>query len=167
FPDLEQALDTLPVEDPVIFLALHGAAGEDGTVQEMLERRGIPFTGSGSATSAAALDKERAKEIVGRRAKTAEGRIARHAGEIDRIVREMLARHERIVLKPLSGGSSRGLFFLDRDGDIDDVVEKVTAVGVPYVIEQFLAGRELTDAVVDAGDGPFALPVLEVGGDAG
>src|SRR5437763_17083331 len=86
FPDLEQALDTLPVDDPVIFLALHGAAGEDGTVQEMLERRGIPFTGSGSATSAAALDKERAKEIVGRRATTAEGRTARHAGEIDRIV---------------------------------------------------------------------------------
>jgi len=61
FPTLEQALDTMPVEDPVVLLALHGGEGEDGTVQAMLERRGIPFTGSGTAASAAAFDKERAK----------------------------------------------------------------------------------------------------------
>src|SRR5262249_61531598 len=62
WPDLDQALDTLPVEDPVFFLALHGGPGEDGTVQRMMERRGIAFTGSGSAASAAAFDKGLAKE---------------------------------------------------------------------------------------------------------
>ncbi len=51
WPDLEMALDTLPVDDPVFVLALHG--GEDGTVQRMMEKRGIPFTGSGSEASAA------------------------------------------------------------------------------------------------------------------
>jgi len=44
FPTLEQALDTLPVEDPFFLLGLHGGVGEDGTVQRMLEDRGIPFT---------------------------------------------------------------------------------------------------------------------------
>jgi D-alanine-D-alanine ligase len=43
WPDLEMALDTLPVDDPVFFLALHGGEGEDGTVQRMMEKRGIPF----------------------------------------------------------------------------------------------------------------------------
>src|SRR5512142_207064 len=52
WPDLDQALDTLPVEDPAFFLALHGGAGENGTVQAMMERRGIAFTGSGSRASA-------------------------------------------------------------------------------------------------------------------
>src|ERR1700688_2592991 len=61
WPDLEQALDTLPVDDPVFLLALHGGEGEDGTVQRMLESRGLPFTGSGSSASALAFDKERAK----------------------------------------------------------------------------------------------------------
>jgi D-alanine-D-alanine ligase len=49
WPDLEMALDTLPVDDPVFLLALHGGEGEDGTVQRMMEARGIPFAGSGSA----------------------------------------------------------------------------------------------------------------------
>ena len=57
FPDIEMALDTLPVDDPVFVLALHGGPGEDGTVQRMMERRGIAFTGSGSEASAAALQK--------------------------------------------------------------------------------------------------------------
>jgi D-alanine-D-alanine ligase len=46
WPDLEQALDTLPVEDPVFLLALHGGEGEDGGVQRLLEARRIPFTDS-------------------------------------------------------------------------------------------------------------------------
>src|SRR5258706_16088671 len=63
WPDLEQAFDTLPVEDPVFLLALHGGEGEDGTVQRLLEARKLPFTGSGSAASAAGVDKVKAKEI--------------------------------------------------------------------------------------------------------
>jgi D-alanine-D-alanine ligase len=46
WPDLEMALDTLPVDDPVFLLALHGGEGEDGTVQALMEARGIPFTGA-------------------------------------------------------------------------------------------------------------------------
>ena len=46
WPDLEMALDTLPVDDPVFLLALHGGEGEDGTVQRMMEARGIPFSAS-------------------------------------------------------------------------------------------------------------------------
>ncbi len=66
WPDLEMALDTLPVDDPGFLLALHGGEGENGTVQRMMEARGIPFTGSGSAASAAAFDNDRCDDVVSR-----------------------------------------------------------------------------------------------------
>lgn len=169
WPDLEQALDTLPVDDPVVFLGLHGGAGEDGTVQRMLEERGVPFTGSGSAASAAAFDKGRAKEIVKGRVKVAESSIVGESDEetIGSAVQSMLKRYPRIVLKPLAAGSSRGLFFLDRGDKIDDVVRSVAQLRIPYIIEQFIRGRELTVGVFDSENGPVALPVLEIEVDAG
>lgn len=162
FPTLEQALDTLPVDDPLFLLALHGGAGEDGTVQRLFEARGIPFTGSGAESSAAAFDKDRAKQLVKGRVRIAESRVVRNANEIRDAIDAMLARHARIVLKPLAAGSSRGLFFLGRDGDRADIAAQVAALGIPYIVEQFIEGRELTCGVIDHGEGPFALPVLEI-----
>jgi D-alanine-D-alanine ligase len=160
WPTLEQALDTLPVDDPVFVLALHGGEGEDGTVQRMMEKRGIAFTGSGSKASAAAFDKERAKQLVEGRVPVAEARVVRDPRQLEEAARDMLARHERVVLKPVAGGSSRGLFFVGR-GDA------LPSVDVPYIVEQFLAGRELTVGVIDQGDGPIALPVIEIETDPG
>jgi D-alanine-D-alanine ligase len=162
FPDLEQALDTLPVENPVFLLALHGGEGEDGTVQRLLEARGIPFTGSGSDASAAAFDKDCAKVLVKGRVRTAESRVARTAAEVRPVIDDMLSRHERVVMKPLAAGSSRGLFFVGRDDDRDTVTANVVALKIPYIVEQFIRGRELTVGVLDQGDGPFPLPVIEI-----
>src|SRR5262245_62338279 len=65
WPSLEAALEHCE-RDAVFFLALHGGEGEDGRIQGLLESRGLAFTGAGSAASAAAFDKARAKEIVSR-----------------------------------------------------------------------------------------------------
>ena len=157
WPNLEQALDTLPVEDPVFLLALHGGAGEDGTVQRMLEQRGIAFTGSGSQASAAAFNKTRAKDILRNRVRMAESRIVR--GE--ETIRQMLDTYDRIVLKPIAGGSSRGLFFAKKGDKLD------LPKDVPYLAEQYISGRELTAGVIDQGDGPFALPPIEIQVDPG
>lgn len=157
WPDLDQTLDTLPVEDPVFFLGLHGGAGEDGRVQKMMEQRGIAFTGSDSAASKAAFEKTRAKDMLRGRVRMAESRIA----EGPQTVRDMLAKYERIVLKPVAGGSSRGLFFVNRGEEFH------FDANVPYLAEQFIAGRELTVGVVDRAGGPFALPVLEIEVDPG
>lgn len=155
WPTLEQALDTLPVDDPVFFLALHGGEGEDGTVQKMMQERRVPFTGSGSAASAAAFDKERAKEIVRDRVRLPESVTIHDESELEAID-AMLERFDRIVLKPLAGGSSRGLYFLQRGQRLD------CHLALPYIVEQHIAGRELTVAVADIGDGPFVLPPLEI-----
>lgn len=156
FPTLEQALDTIPVDDPVFFLALHGWGGEDGTVQRLFEQRGLPFTGSGSAASAAAFDKRRAKELVEGSVRTAEARVVTADAELEEVVADLLSRYERIVLKPLAGGSSRGLYFL---GPHDETPRELR---YPYIIEQFIEGRELTVGVTDHHGGLMALPVIEI-----
>jgi D-alanine-D-alanine ligase len=150
WPDLEMALDTLPVDDPVFVLALHGGEGEDGTLQRMMEQRGIAFTGSGSAASAAAFDKERAKELLRGKVPLAESMVVT-PDKLATAVKEMLERHDKLVLKPVAGGSSRGLFFLTRN-------DPVPEVSVPYLVEQFIAGRELTIGVFE----DVALPVIEI-----
>jgi D-alanine-D-alanine ligase len=160
WPTLEQALDTIPVDDPLFILALHGGAGEDGTVQRMMEQRALPFTGSGSAASAAAFDKGRAKEMVQGRVPTAESRVVRDPRDLAAVARELLERHARVVLKPVAGGSSRGLYFVDRGSAIPEV-------RLPYIAEQYLAGRELTVGVIDDGGGARALPVIEIETDPG
>lgn len=167
FPNIEQALDTLPVEDPVFVLALHGTGSEDGTLQRAFEERGIAFTGSGSKASESAFDKGTAKEIVRGKVRMAESRIVRTPQEIDSTARELLSKHDRIVLKPLAGGSSRGLFFLDRDDDVDGTIAAVASRRIPYILEQFITGRELTCGVVDMGDGPRAMPIVEIEKDPG
>jgi D-alanine-D-alanine ligase len=167
WPDLEQALDTLPVEDPVFLLALHGGEGEDGGVQRLMEARGIPFTGSGSAASAAAFDKGRAKELVESHLRVAESLVVDDVRAIAGSIATMLKRHERIVLKPVAGGSSRGLFFVDLTTDLAPIVAAIHALKVPYILEQFIAGRELTVGVVDSENGPRALPVIEIETDPG
>lgn len=167
FPDIEQALDTMPVEDPVFFLALHGGEGEDGTLQRLLEARRIPFTGSGPDASAKAFDKGRAKELVEGRVKTAESQIIADPRKARATIDDLLTRHEKIALKPVAGGSSRGLFFLDRSGDAGAIAAQVAEVGVPYIAEQYIAGRELTVGVIDRGDGALPLPVIEIEVDPG
>ncbi|MBV9493456.1 MAG: ATP-grasp domain-containing protein [Acidobacteria bacterium] len=158
FPDIEQALDTLPVEDPVFLLALHGTGGEDGHLQRLFEKRRIPFTGSGSEASELAFDKGTAKARVQGKVRTAESRIAK--GNLREVVEDMFTRHERLVLKPLAGGSSRGLYFVARGDELPNV-------DIPYIVEQFVSGRELTVGVMDGDDGPIPLPVIEIEVDPG
>ena len=160
FQDMEMALDALPVENPVFLLALHGTGGEDGTLQTMLEKRGIPFTGSNAEVSALAFDKARAKEALAGKVRMAESQSARNAQELHAVVEDMLSRHGRVVLKPLAGGSSRGLYFVGSGDPIPDI-------RVPYMVEQFIGGRELTCGVIDDDSGPRALAVIEIEVDPG
>jgi D-alanine-D-alanine ligase len=75
--------------------------------------------------------------------------------------RAMLERHERVVLKPLAGGSSRGLVFLDRGEPLPDTP------AIPYIVEQFVRGRELTVGVSDQDGEPLPLPAIEIEVDPG
>ncbi len=162
---LPAALDALAGTGAAVFLALHGGEGEDGTVQALLEARGLPFTGSGAAASAAAFDKARAKALAAARgAAVAAAHELAPMGEagVRAALTRLLAEHPRWVLKPRADGSSHGLVHLTGPAVVPEAAALLARLQRPYLAERFVAGRELTVGVVDEPAGLRALPVSEV-----
>ena len=142
----------------VVFNALHGVPGEDGTVQGMLDLMGIPYTHSGLATSVVAIDKQLTKhELVPQGVPMPGGRIVQSA---DLFQGDPLERP--YVLKPVNEGSSVGVAIVTADGNYGNPIAR-EASGPWQEFESLLAepyirGRELTTAVL----GERALGVTEL-----
>ncbi len=146
----------------VVFNALHGVPGEDGSVQGMLDLMGIPYTHSGLATSVIAIDKQLTKQaLIPHGVPMPGGRIV----PCDELYeRDPLPRP--YVLKPVNEGSSVGVAIITEDSNVGNPIAK-GAQG-PWqefdelLAEPFIKGRELTTAVIDGPDGPRALGVTEL-----
>ncbi len=142
------ALDPLP---DVVFNALHGRFGEDGTVQGVLDYLGVPYTHSGLRASALAMDKPAAKAVFAAAGlPVASGRVIAIG---DLAGNDPLPRP--YVVKPLNEGSSVGVTIL-REGDNrrDSIVES-WRFGPNAIVEEYVPGRELTVGVM--GDRPLAV----------
>ena len=146
----------------VVFNALHGVPGEDGTVQGMLDLMGVPYTHSGLATSVVAIDKQLTKQaLVPHGIPMPGGRIVKSA---DLFERDPMPRP--YVLKPVNEGSSVGVAIVTDDGNYGNPIAR-DAKG-PWqdfgelLAEPFIRGLELTSAVVDFEEGPRALAVTEL-----
>jgi D-alanine-D-alanine ligase len=169
WPGLELALDSGEARDVVFFLGLHGGSGEDGTVQALLEKKGLAFTGSGSHASRLAFDKLAARERVSSRGI----RVAEAATVTpDAATHERLARlfevHEKIVLKPVADGSSHGVRIVANERELDAAIVHIIAhPETLHLAEAFIEGRELTVGVIEEEDGLEALPCSEVVLEAG
>jgi D-alanine-D-alanine ligase len=132
-------------EADVLFLALHGGRGEDGTIQTLLEMIGVPYTGSGRLGSAMAMDKDISKRLFRTAGVTTpEWVMAPAAG--DRIGREL---GWPAVVKPSKQGSTVGLTVVKRPGDYDSAVALARQYDDEVMIERFIAGRELTVGVLE------------------
>ncbi|MGB7372072.1 MAG: D-alanine--D-alanine ligase [Erythrobacter sp.] len=146
----------------IVFNALHGVPGEDGSVQGMLDLMGIAYTHSGLATSVIAIDKQLTKQaLVPRGIPMPGGRIVRSQ---DLFERDPLPRP--YVLKPVNEGSSVGVAIVTNESNCGQPIAR-DADGPWQQFEQLLAepfikGRELTSAVIDGADGPRALGVTEL-----
>lgn len=155
----------------VVFIALHGACGEDGTVQGLLTLLDLPFTGSGVLASALAMDKIKAKEMfvlagipVGKHRVVPRRDFAR-AGErgalLDRIASEIGLP---CVVKPVIGGSSVATHVVGAKGELLAAIDDALTVDARALVEEHLVGTEVTCGVL--GGGPFedavALPVTEI-----
>ena len=151
----------------VVFNALHGVPGEDGTVQGMLDLMGLPYTHSGLATSVVAIDKELTKQaLVPHGVPMPGGRI---------VLSEELYDNDPIqrpyVLKPVNEGSSVGVAIVTDESDCGNPIGR-DAKG-PWqdfdrlLAEPYIRGRELTTAVIDTKDGVKALGVTELIIDSG
>ena len=165
YPSIAEAADDPRCVELTFVLALHGGAGEDGTVQKLFEERGIAFTGPGADASAQAFDKEWAKRIVaaaGVRIADAVHLPRESEAAVGSALLGFLARHERIVAKPVAGGSSLGLQLIASVGDAQRAAAEIAASGEEYLAEAFISGPELTVGVVDGERGRRALPPTEV-----
>jgi D-alanine-D-alanine ligase len=169
WPALEVALDSGGARNLVFFLALHGGSGEDGTVQALLEERGLAFTGSGAEASRTAFDKLAARERVAARGiRVAEATTV----TADAATHERLARlfeiHEKIVVKPVADGSSHGVRVVANERELDAAIVHIVAhSGVRHLAEAFVEGRELTVGVIEEEGGRRPLPCSEVVLEAG
>jgi D-alanine-D-alanine ligase len=152
---LGQALDRAKAEDRLLVLGLHGSRAEDGELQVMCEMRGIPFTGSGSASSYLAFDKVAAKRFAALAGVTAPEGIAVED------IEAAFAKHGKLIAKPARDGSSYGLLFVNAKQDI--VAVRNAAKLEEYLVEPFVAGVEATCGVLEQSDGTvFSLPPIEI-----
>jgi len=146
----------------VVFNALHGVPGEDGTVQGMMDLMGLTYTHSGLATSVIAIDKELTKHaLVPHGVPMPGGRAVRseelHEGD-------PLARP--YVLKPVNEGSSVGVAIVTDASNYGNPIRRDAAGPwqefAQLLAEPYIRGRELTTAVLAGPDGPRALMVTEL-----
>lgn len=149
------ALDKAAAEDRVLVLGLHGGRAENGELQAMCELRGIPFTGSGSASSHLAFDKVAAKRFAAIAGVRAPGHVA--LADIE----AALAEYGKLIAKPARDGSSYGLIFVNARQDL--VAVRNAATAEEYLIEPFISGAEATCGVLEQPDGSLmALPPIEI-----
>ena len=157
--DREVASRLYDLEPDVVFNALHGTPGEDGTVQGMLDLMGIPYTHSGCATSAIAIDKELTKAVL-----VPHG-VRMPAGKV--VDSETLYEGDPLprpyVLKPVNEGSSVGVAIVTEGGNMGNPIGR-QARG-PWqefpslLVEPFVRGKELTVAVL--GGKPLCVTELK------
>ena len=145
----------------VAFLALHGRWGEDGTIQSLLEMRGIKYTGSGILASSLAMDKAMTKVVIEHFGVSTPAWIIADINEKDYSEYPQKIKNQfgyPCIIKPNDQGSSVSLTVCKSDADVIPAIKLALQFSDKALIEEFIPGRELTVAVLDG----VALPILEI-----
>jgi D-alanine-D-alanine ligase len=159
-----QALSSLRRLD-VVFPLIHGTNGEDGTLQGLLDLLGIPYVGSGTLSSALAMDKVMAKKVL-----AADGVPVPAGTVVDRasFARDALREARRAaqvalpaIVKPVAQGSSVGLSLVSTAGEMGAALERALVHDPRALVEERLSGIEITVGVLGNRD-LQALPVVEI-----
>lgn len=143
----------------VAFIALHGHFGEDGGVQQLLESKGILYTGSGVNASKLAMDKLATKKcFIEAGLKTPDYITVTEFQELIEIEHEVLRLGLPVVLKPTRNGSSIGISIVKDIKSIRQGLEKAFEFGYEVIMEKYIKGREFTIGILD----DKALPIIEI-----
>ena len=173
--DVDSALVPRLAELPgaVVFPVLHGEAGEDGALREVLDLLGVPFVGSVGSACRVAFDKSIATTVVA----DAGLRTPTQVALPHEIFRELGAQALVVALgdqigfpmmvKPSRSGSALGCSKVSGAEELPAAMVGAYAYGRVAVVEEFVEGIEVTVAVVDRGSGPAALPAVEIRPDSG
>ncbi len=164
--DLLPGLVASPAD--AVFIALHGATGEDGALRAVLDLAGVPYVGSPAAASRLAWDKPAAKSAVRAAGATTPDWVAlphstfRELGA-GAVLDLMVARLGLpLIVKPASGGSALGVQKVSNVEELPAAMVSCFAYGDMVMVERYVDGVELAISVVDLGQGPQALPAVEI-----
>jgi len=138
----------------VVFLALHGGAGEDGRIQALLDLAGMPYTGSNHIASAAAMDKDLAKRLFRSAGVPTPDWLMAPVGAAD--VDQALGWP--VVVKPSKQGSTVGLTVVRSASELEGAIRTAQRFDDEVMVEKFIPGREFTVGILDQ----QALPVGEI-----
>ena len=141
----------LPKDVDLAFITIHGTFGEDGQLQEILEKRGVPYTGDGAEASRAAFDKILSKE------KFREHDVVTPEWEVVEVGQRPTISVP-LVVKPARQGSTVGVVIVKNASELDSAMAEAGKYDQKLLIEKFVSGRELTIGVL----GDQALPILEI-----
>jgi D-alanine-D-alanine ligase len=169
--DLLPGLAAEPAD--AVFIALHGATGEDGALRAVLDLAGVPYVGSPAAACRLAWDKPAAKSVVRAAGLTTPDWVAlphstfRELGA-GAVLDLMVARLGLpLMVKPASGGSALGVQKVSRVEELPAAMVSCFAYGDTVMVERFVGGVELALSVIDLGGGPQALPAVEIAPESG
>ena len=151
----------------VAFVALHGREGEDGTVQELLEAIGIPYTGSGVSACIRAADKVLAKHAMRDRGIPTPDfySFSDTAFQALGAAQALPAVEDRlqfpIVVKPATQGSALGIKFARTSADLPQALVAAFSYDRKVLLERHVQGRDLAVSILDEDGSPRALPIVE------
>jgi D-alanine-D-alanine ligase len=157
----------------VVFPALHGSSGEDGSLLDLLHALDVPSVGSTGAAARRAWSKPVASSLVAREGiAVPDSIVLSHesfrelgAASVLRVVRSALEGD--LVVKPASGGSAQGVTIVQDPNDLPRAMVEAFTYADVAVVERRIIGTEIAVAVVDTGDGPRALIPVEIEPSAG
>jgi D-alanine-D-alanine ligase len=147
----------------VVFPVLHGAFGEDGTIQGMLEMAGIPYVGANVFASAAAMDKEFTKKLAAAEGIPVGPYVVLRAGQsLSEVDKQRLGLP--VFVKPSRAGSSYGINRVDDWADLDAAVAEARVIDPKVLVEAAIIGREIECGVLEGEHGgpPEASHLAEI-----
>ena len=162
-------IDYLVASTPdVVWPALHGASGEDGSLRGLLEFLNVSYVGSRADESRLAWDKPTAKLLIERAGLTTPHSITltreafRELGAAS-VLRTISAELPiPVVVKPTQGGSAQGVTIVEDEADLPKAMVHAYTYCDAALIEQKITGTEIAVGIIDTGDGPVALPAVEI-----
>lgn len=148
-------------EVTVVYNALHGKYGEDGCIQGLLELLNIEYTGCGVFASAACMNKQTTKNILKNfnDVPLIKSVLIQAGDNLEEKVKDL---QYPMMLKPVSEGSSIGMYKVNTKEELCEYYQKSAEIGQDVMIEEFLVGKSLTVGVLDDGDETFATEILEL-----
>jgi len=152
----------------VVWPALHGASGEDGALRDLLELLGVPYVGSRPDAARLAWDKPTAKTIVARagvptpRSLSLPRETFRELGTNSVLAVIADEFPVPVVVKPARGGSAQGVSIVTDPAELPRAMVDAYTYCDVVLIERRVIGTEIAVSVIDSGDGPVALPAVEI-----